>query len=212
MAKDGEERPRTRRSLLSRLGKSDDVVSWEEFVATYRKGIYQQARQANLTHEEAEDVTQDTLLTLWKKIRSGDFKYQPETGKFRGYLAQTTHWRIEDYRRKKQRQPQPLNRPPRRTTLSTGTVDRMPDENTPGQDSIVSAEWSKALWDAALEKIKIQVKPKQFQLFEHYVIKEWPTQKVVDAFGVSRAQVFLAKLRISRLIREEVSKLQKIGL
>ncbi len=194
---------------MSRLEKSDDTASWEEFVSIYRKSIYQQARQANLSHDEAEDVAQETLLTIWKKIRSGDFHYKPETGRFRGFLAQTTRWRIDDYRRKRQRQPQAADRPARRRTSSTATMDRLVDPQTPDQEAMVSAEWSKAILDAAVKRVKERVKPKQFQLFEHYVLKQWPAQRVVEAFGVSRAQVFLAKLRVSRLVRDEAEKLKK---
>ncbi len=66
----------TRRSLLSRLKRWEDQDSWREFFDTYWKLIYSVAVKSGLSDQEAEDVVQETVLTVAKKmgaipIRSG---------------------------------------------------------------------------------------------------------------------------------------------
>ena len=57
----------TRRRLLSRLRNWDDHDSWTVFVDTYRKFIYSQAVKAGLSQAEAQDVVQETLISVSKK-------------------------------------------------------------------------------------------------------------------------------------------------
>jgi RNA polymerase sigma-70 factor (ECF subfamily) len=46
-------------------------------------------------------------------------------------------------------------------------------------------------------------------MFDFYVLKKMPVDKVAKALGASAAQVYLAKHRISRLIKKEVGRLEK---
>ena len=66
----------------------------------------------------------------------------------------------------------------------------------------------KNLTDAALARVKQQVNPKQFQMFNFYVLKQWPVQEVAKTLGVSVTQVYLAKHRISASVKKEVKRLQ----
>jgi len=63
----------TRQSLLSRLKSWDDQESWKDFFDTYWRLIYNAAVRAGLTEPEAQDVVQETLLSVAKKIP--EFKY-----------------------------------------------------------------------------------------------------------------------------------------
>lgn len=53
-----------------------------------------------------------------------------------------------------------------------------------------------------------RVDPKKFQIFDLLVLRKWPMAKVVDALKVNRATVYLAKHRISKLIKAEVRILE----
>jgi RNA polymerase sigma-70 factor (ECF subfamily) len=54
----------TRWSLLSRLRNLDDQASWQDFFNTYWKLIYGVALKAGLNDAEAQDVVQETVLTV----------------------------------------------------------------------------------------------------------------------------------------------------
>src|SRR5205823_2324565 len=82
----------TRSSLLSRLKDWDDAAGWREFFDTYWKLIYSAAVKAGLSDAEAQDVVQETVLSVAKKMHG--FKYDRALGSFKSWLLQLTHWRI----------------------------------------------------------------------------------------------------------------------
>ena len=55
-----------------------------------------------------------------------------------------------------------------------------------------------------------KVDPKQFQIFDCYVRKEWPAQKVADQLRVNVGQVYLARHRVSALLKKEIRALEKL--
>jgi len=65
------------------------------------------------------------------------------------------------------------------------------------------------MMDQALEAVKQQVSPKQFQIFDLYVLKEMPMETITRSLSVNAAQVYLAKHRVSRVLKSELKKLEK---
>ena len=63
--------------------------------------------------------------------------------------------------------------------------------------------------DAAIERVKQRVGAKQFQMFDLYVLKEWPVREVEKTLHANIAQVYLAKHRVTALIKQETDKLRK---
>jgi RNA polymerase sigma-70 factor (ECF subfamily) len=84
----------TRASLLGRLKNWDDQESWQDFFNTHWRLIYSVALKAGLPDADAQDVVQDTVLTVAKKI--GEFKSDPTIGSFKGWLMLITRRRIAD--------------------------------------------------------------------------------------------------------------------
>src|ERR1043165_743521 len=193
----------TRRSLLSRLKDWDDQESWKEFFDTYWKLVYGVAIKSGLTDAEAQDVVQETVLSVAKKMHQ--FKYDPATGSFKSWLLLITRRRIADHLRKVYREP-PRHQSPPEDTSRTSTLDKIPDPTGEQIDLIWDQEWQKNLLDAAIERVRRQVDPKQFQIFDSYVLKQWPVKDVKKVLGVSAMQVYLAKHRVSALIKKEVQR------
>src|SRR4051794_29082610 len=84
--------------LLDRLKRFDDSEGWQEFCLTYRAFIYRVATRAGLQHVEAEDVVQETLIAVSKKL--ADFKYDPKGGSFKALLNRIARRRVIDSFRK----------------------------------------------------------------------------------------------------------------
>src|SRR5437016_13693564 len=89
----------TRRSLLGRLKDWNDKESWRVFFDTYWKLIYNTAIRTGLTDAEAQDVVQETMISISKTMPT--FEYQ-EAGSFKNILKKVTSWRIQDHIRKRQ--------------------------------------------------------------------------------------------------------------
>jgi|SRR5437867_3181385 len=71
----------TRWSLLTRLKNWDDQESWKEFFDLYWRLVYNVAIKAGLTDPEAQDVVQETVITVAKNLK--DFKTDPARGSFK---------------------------------------------------------------------------------------------------------------------------------
>jgi RNA polymerase sigma factor (sigma-70 family) len=197
----------TRRSLLSRLKESNAQESWREFFNTYWRLIYTTALNSGLSDSEAQEVVQETVLTVVRKIKS--FHYDPAVGSFKGWLLTIVRWRIADQFRKRQQQIQPL-RPRRGTeTSSTAIVERVADPAAIDLDAVWEEEWQRTLFTAALARVKRQANARHYQMFDLNAVKHWPVQKVAQTLGVRTGQVRLAKHRITALMRREVARLEK---
>jgi RNA polymerase sigma-70 factor (ECF subfamily) len=206
MNQDGAYSEKTRKSLLSRLKDWDDDKSWRDFFNTYWKLIYGAALKAGLSDAEAHDVVQETVVTVCKKIK--DLKYDPALGSFRGWLLNTTRWKITDQFRK--RQPHGvLPDQPKEAGRRTGVMERIPDPASFDLDSVWDVEWQKNLMDAAIERVKAKVDAKHYQVFDLHVLKEKPAQQVAKTLGMNVAQVYLVKHRLTGLLKKEIKRLEK---
>jgi RNA polymerase sigma-70 factor (ECF subfamily) len=194
-----------RRSLVDRLVNWDDRKRWQEFFDTYWKLIYSAARKSGLTDAEAQEVVQETIITVAKKI--GKLRYDPAIGSFKGWLLQITRWRIADQFRK--RGPVLAKRARSPDDRQTTTIERVADANVVDLDAVWEKEWQENLFDAAIARVKKKVDPKQFQIFDCYVRKEWPAQKCAEQLRVNIGQVYLARHRVSALLKKEIKALEK---
>ena len=196
----------TRRSLLSRLKESNAEESWRQFFDTYWRLIYATALNAGLTDWEAQEVVQETVLTVVRKIKS--FHYEPAVGSFKGWLLTIVRWRIADQFRKRQQHIQPPRARRGTETQSTATVERVADPGAIDLDAVWEEEWQRTMFAAALARVKREANARHYQIFDLHAVKHWPVQKVAQTLGVSAGQVRLAKHRITTLMRREVARLE----
>lgn len=197
---------RTRASLLERLGNWQDRDSWEEFFNTYWKLIYSTARKAGLSDSGAQDVVQETLIGVSRHFPK--FRYNAQ-GSFRAWLRQLTEWRVKDYLRKEQRFPALISQTLSADETTTDVIANLPDPASLVPDEIWEIDWRNNLEEAALARIRSRVEPHTYQLFDCYVKKQWPADKVAERFGVSTGTVYVAKSRILVMLKEEVERLEK---
>jgi RNA polymerase sigma-70 factor, ECF subfamily len=96
----------TRYSMFARLiptlqNSTDQQENefWEEFIDKYTPLIYGVCRRNNLQNADAEDITQDVILKVISKLKSGEFTYDSRH-RFRAWLATVTSNLIIDGFRK----------------------------------------------------------------------------------------------------------------
>ncbi|HNQ88637.1 MAG TPA: sigma-70 family RNA polymerase sigma factor [Verrucomicrobiota bacterium] len=195
----------TRHSLLSRLKDQEDQESWRDFFETYWRLIYEVALKAGLTETEAEEVVQETVICVSRKI--GEFKTDPARGSFKAWLMHLTRWRIADQFRKRSPRLEPLPSPSGNGT-QTDVEERLPDLADDGLEPIWDAEWEKSLLRAAREKVVEKASPRQLQLFDLHVTQGLSVTRVAQMLKVTAMQVYLAKHRVGRLLQKEVARLQ----
>lgn len=208
MAKNDDEVLRTRVTLLNRMKVWDDQSSWQEFFDIYWKLIYGFARKAGLTEAEAQDVVQETMVSVAKHMPT--FKYDPAIGTFKAWLLTLTRWRIVDQLRK--RGPLIAHQPNDADTARTATIERIADEKSPDVNSLWEADWEKTILETAMDRVKRHLDPQKIQIFDFYVKREWPPEKVAETFKVTVNQVYLVKNRVTEMLRAEVERLEQQGI
>ena len=195
---------KTRATLLERMRDWRDRESWKDFFDTYWKLIYGTARKSNLSDYEAQEVVQETLISVSRRFPQ--FRYNAR-GSFRVWLRRLTKWRVVDQIRKRPRWV------PAHGTLdaeeSVDVIANLPEPASLVPNEIWEKDWQKTLVEAGLARIRARVKPRTYQLFDFYVNKDWPAEKVAERFGVNTAAVHLAKCRILDMLKQEVARLEK---
>ena len=185
----------TRRSLLSRLRNWNDELSWNEFYDLYSPFVFNFTRKSGLREADALDVVQDVFANLAKKLPG--FRYDPARGRFKAFLMFIVRSRIADHWRKQGRQ-----------------VEAVPlDDQTDieAADPVAEDEWHLAMLEVALARVRQKVSARQYLLFEQASVRCMATEEIIRNHGVNRAQIYMAKLRVGRMLEMEVRKLEKDG-
>ncbi len=193
----------TRHSLIGRLADWQDQARWQEFFDAYWRLIYSVARRAGLSDAEAHDVVQETVLAVARNVG----QYDRTAGSFKAWLLQMARWRIIDQFRK--RLPESPPSEDLETNRETATIDRLPASS--GELPLEQAweeEWREKTLLAAMERVKRQVKPGHFQVFDCAVMKQWPASRIASDLRVNIAQVYLIKHRLAGLLKRELKAVQ----
>jgi RNA polymerase sigma-70 factor (ECF subfamily) len=198
----------TRSSLLARLKDMDDREGWIDFFKTYGKLIYDVARKAGLNDTEAQEVVQETVISVARNIP--EFRYDPAVCSFKTWLLQAIRWRILDERRRCQREDRRRAEPAGGQT-GESSLEQVPDPLAGQVDEILEEEWKKNLLELGLARLKERVRPIQYQIFDLLVFQNWPVAEIRRKLRVNAAQVYVTKYRLSNLLRKEVQRLEAEG-
>jgi RNA polymerase sigma-70 factor (ECF subfamily) len=197
---------RTRTTLIKRLKNWQDQASWQDFFDTYWKLIFGVAVKSGLSETEAQDVVQETMIAVARNIPN--FEYDRAMGSFKTWLLNMTRWRITDQFRK--RFPSRGRDPVWDDNSGDDTsLDKIANRAHLDFEAVWEEEWKKNLLEAATIRVRRALDPQQYQIFHLYVNKEWPPDKVAKTFKVSVNQVYLAKHRVTEMMKDEVKRLAK---
>ena len=195
----------TRESLLLRLKDWDDQKSWREFFELYWRLIYGVAMKAGLTEVEAQEVLQETVISFAKEIKA--FQYDRSKGRFKSWLLQLTRRRIADEFRKRRPADSHADGLPD-GTRKTEFMERIPDPAGAALENVWEEEWQKNMVETALEKIRSRINPKHYEIFDRHALKNEPVREIARGAGVSVAQVYWVKHRISGMLKREIKALE----
>ncbi|HEY5914049.1 MAG TPA: sigma-70 family RNA polymerase sigma factor [Verrucomicrobiae bacterium] len=142
----------TGRSLLTRLKNWDDQEGWREFFETYWRLIYSVARKAGFNDAEAQDLVQETILAVARKVR--DFHYDPALGSFKSWLLLNVRSRIADQLRRRQARIQTVA-PGAGDGPRTALMERVPD---PAAEllALYARRWEQ---EVCYKELKVDMRP-----------------------------------------------------
>ena len=179
-------------TLLERVKDPRDETAWRAFYGLYQPMLVKYAKVQGLRGPEAEDVAQDCMASLARHMRR--FRYARDRGRFREYLRRTANNRIASLRRRRQ---------PR--SARTGELETLPARTT------AEADWER-LWlrehlSYCMKRVASRHSAGTARAFRLYALQGWPVQKVCRALDMSANQVYLAKTRMIRRLREEITRM-----
>jgi RNA polymerase sigma-70 factor (ECF subfamily) len=182
-------------TLLVLLGDPGNPAAWSRFVARYGPNIYGWCRKWGLQDADAQDVTQNVLLKMVKKLRT--FTYDPEKGTFRGWLRTVTDHARSDYLESQRRQ-----------GISTGdsTIQERFQSEEARQDLLqrLNEAFDLEVWEKAQALVQLQVTPRDWKVFQELTVHERSAAEVAAQFEMTVAAVWMVKNRVKNRLMNEV--------
>jgi len=201
---------KTQPTLLSKVRRGDEE-GWNRFYELYQDFIYSAARGAGLSHEEARDVVQETMITVQNYVSN----FVPDEGRarFRTWLRKIVRSRIADQYRIKMRNP--LERAdggpdPRREESVTSTTNRIPNLNEVELDRLVDGKLEEAVLAEARRLVKDQVRMEHYQAYDLFAIQQLSAAETAISLGINVVTVRVRAFRVRRLVNRELHRIVRM--
>jgi RNA polymerase sigma-70 factor (ECF subfamily) len=190
----------TRVTLLGRLARNyQDPEAWSQFVDHYGRRIHAWCRAWGLQDADAQDVTQFVLLKLAARFR--EFRYEP-TLSFRAWLKTLTHHAWRDYLEAQRR--------PGQGSGDSTVRERFANLAAPESLALQLQEaYDLELFEEAMARVRLRVEPRTWDAFRLLAMDEWSGGQVAVHLGMKVATVFVARSKVTKMIREEVARLNR---
>ena len=174
--------PVTSVSLIRALADDPQSTRWNELYERYLPAMsgFLQAKFPSL---EPEDVIQETLVALFRKLP--DYRYTPdEKGHFRNYLMGILKHKAADL----------LKRQSRESNARAALHDEPPADEGAAEDR----EWRFAAMEAAVEQLMSDptINARTREVFRHVALQHEPAEAVALQFGITRNNVDQIKKRL----------------
>lgn len=197
----GEDAWLTRETLLQRVRRQYDQVAWEEFVYYYRGYVYNIATRMGLSHHDAEEVVQNVMLQLWKKLP--EFEYDSRKGRFRGWLCTVAGNEVKMLLRRKSRDIDRLT-PNEKEELNTYLHEVKTDPN----EKLAEQEWVSYITTMAWNRVQEEFGTNEKAAFE-MVSKGAGVEEVSRKLGITTSSVYVYKKRVTDRLKQEIVRLNK---
>jgi RNA polymerase sigma-70 factor (ECF subfamily) len=193
----------TNESLLDRLRADNAQEAWREFFAAYWGVILRYGRKMGLRQDQAEDVLQETMVVLMRKLP--EFVYDRRKGRFRNFLLTIVHRRALAVFGREARNPAVAWE-----ELSPELVNQVSKDHRVGE-SEAQARWREALLEEALRRLRCdgRLGAGTLAVFEAYVVRAEPAIQVARRFKMTENSVYQIRNRVLRRVKAEVRRLQQ---
>ena len=185
---------KTRQTLLMRAKNPDDHQAWEEFIEVYKRFIYHILHRMNIHENDFDDLVQEILLRLWKKLGS----YNPEEGRFRSWLARVIRNLVLDYLDSADRRNRKHDLMEKEAYLYTASQSE--------QEKMIKKEWKLYLSKIALENMRKVFSGHAVDVLA-LSIKGVSNDDISKQLNIKPASVRVLKSRVNSRFLEEVKRL-----
>jgi RNA polymerase sigma-70 factor, ECF subfamily len=184
---------RTSASLLERVRNPADQNAWKRFVRLYTPLLYHWAHRIRLQEQDAADLVQDVFMVLVRKLP--EFQYD-RARSFRAWLKTVLQNKWREHQRRRAARPVEVRGLP--------LPDRADDEDAP---VFSDADYLQRIVGRALELLREELPPATWEAFSEYCIAGRAAPEVARTLGVTVNAVYIAKCRVLRRLRQDLSGL-----
>lgn len=189
---------RTSTILLEGLKDSANDLAWQEFDARYRPILLGVARRLRQSQEDADDAVQETVAAFISQYAQGH--YSRDKGRLRDWLCGIMTHKVRDIQRKRLRH----------RHVSAPQPELIAEVEDDSVRAAMDAEWSEAILRQCLAELRQEVLPRTFEIFDLFVLRQWPACQVARQCGVSVDAVYQNKRRALQRIRELTPRIEAI--
>lgn len=185
---------RTNTQILESLHDSSNQTLWHEFDARFRPVLIAFARRRGLGDEDAADVAQTTLTQFVSDYQA--HHYDRSKGRLSSWIISIAAHRISDLRRSVAR----------RSGAPYAEASAEPASDP-------QADWNEAVHKVTLERAlamlhhSTRLDERTLRVFDLCAIRGVPPAAAAEEVGMSVAEVYVAKNRAIKKLREIVAQL-----
>jgi RNA polymerase sigma-70 factor (ECF subfamily) len=185
-------------SLLIRLANSPTDADWRRLNDLYQPLLRAWTARAGVAKSDADDLVQEVLLVVFHEVGSFERRHQ---GAFQAWLRRILANRVRNYFRGEKYRPT--------ATGDSGFLRWLDELESP--DSALSKLWDREheehVVKSLMQRVQGDFKPETWQAFRRHALEGEPVEQVAAALGLSRNSVLLAKSRVLKRLREELTGL-----
>ena len=171
--------------------QNGEIKAYNELVRRYQQKVYWIARRIVGTHEDADDVVQDTFLKIFNALK----KFRSESGFYTWLYRITINTSLNALRKKKVRE-----------FLRLGEYAGEVPQSGPDAGEILVQQEYRTVVERAIQKLP----PKQKMVFIMRYYDEMPFGEIAGILGKSvgglKATYFFALKKIKEYIRDEIKR------
>ena len=188
---------KTSNTLILLVKDQKDEAAWSKFTHTYRPYIFQCIRNKGVQGPDAEDLTQDVLLKVWKALET--FIYEPSRCKFRTWLAFVTNNTAINYLKLKSTQQ-------RANSIDIDSSDWIKLSRSAEVDQQAEAEWQVFIATKAWNTVKDKVQPSQLKVYQ-LSRQEFSVEEISEQTGIKTNSVYKYKKAVEVALANEIRRL-----
>ena len=191
---------RTSVSLIARLHTNPgDRAAWDDFVSRYGRKIFVWCRSWNLQEADAQDVTQNVLLEISKKMRT--FVYDPSRS-FRAWLKTLAHAAWCDFVAARRSHHQ---------GSGDEAVHALLQSISDRDDFALQLEemYDLELLETATTQVRMRIQPQTWEIFRRLVYEDQSGTDVAAELNIGISAVYMAKNRVQKMLKEEIARLEQ---
>lgn len=182
----------------SQLCDWDNNESWNAFFAQFNDYLKSLAYSYNLPSQDVDDVVQEVFVSMANYFRGN--KFDSTKGNIYSWVTTFAKWRMVDIIRRNQRQN-------KHVTSGDDLLMEMQADEKQCFETNLENKYQKKLLVQALNNIGESNKNKDYFIFCDMHFNSLNNKEIMDKYKISCGTIYIAKHRMIKRIKEEVSKI-----